>query len=465
MVARFLPKRVLLGLFGFAVLALTSADAKVTKSITAFNATTVGEAVFAETGATVTSGGPAAGIYGLYAFTGTEGAGVFGRSLNGPGVVAETRGSTSPALYALNLTTGSNPGPALLAIGRSGEAISAESNDDSGIVGITRSTTHQLAAGVSGSLITSDEKDSGSLGTSYAGVLGMAGKYGAGVYGLSTGGQAIVGYNDAVKETGNFTSQAALYGFSQAGPGLVAYSIGGHSPDGYTSDRHAALGGVSVEGSGLSVFSSRSAGAKIGNGSRYDTLYLSDDYTSGKNYAIQVYTPAADANALLLDNSGNLTIAGTFLAKNGTRTQTQNPRSDRLTYAAQSTQATVEDVGSAELVDGHASVALAADFRETIDGSSVYAVFLTPYGDNRGLYVAQRTAAGFVVRESQGGQATLAFDYRIVARQYGAATGRLPHAPAPMPDGLIEQRAAVSGNPDVMGPESQIVDPASPRIP
>jgi hypothetical protein len=96
------------------------------------------------------------------------------------------------------------------------------------------------------------------------------------------------------------------------------------------------------------------------------------------------------------------------------------------TYAVQQSEATVEDVGTAELVNGYAAVPIAADFRDTIDLSQRYEVFVTPAGDNRGLYVASRTPAGFVVREAQGGRSTLSFDYRIVARPYGKHLSRLP---------------------------------------
>jgi hypothetical protein len=52
-------------------------------------------------------------------------------------------------------------------------------------------------------------------------------------------------------------------------------------------------------------------------------------------------------------------------------------------------------------------------------------VFITPQGDTSSpLYVTQKTATGFVVRE-HGGSANVSFDYRIVAQPYGAKTQRL----------------------------------------
>ncbi len=75
-----------------------------------------------------------------------------------------------------------------------------------------------------------------------------------------------------------------------------------------------------------------------------------------------------------------------------------------------------EDFGSAQLHNGVAEVALLPSFLDTVDIQSGYHVFLTPVGDSRGLYVAQKTADGFEVREHGGGKSNIAFDYRLVAR-------------------------------------------------
>ena len=85
---------------------------------------------------------------------------------------------------------------------------------------------------------------------------------------------------------------------------------------------------------------------------------------------------------------------------------------------------TMEDFGEAQLVDGRAVVHLEPRFASTtIDGNYRYLVFLTPQGDTTGLYVAQKTADAFLVREHnetphlrERRTANVIFDYRIVAR-------------------------------------------------
>ena len=74
---------------------------------------------------------------------------------------------------------------------------------------------------------------------------------------------------------------------------------------------------------------------------------------------------------------------------------------------------------------GAATVALEPTFAETVNTAMEYHVFVTPKGDCKGLYVANETPAGFEVHELGGGQSTVAFDYRIVARRKGYESVRL----------------------------------------
>jgi hypothetical protein len=96
------------------------------------------------------------------------------------------------------------------------------------------------------------------------------------------------------------------------------------------------------------------------------------------------------------------------------------------TYASMAAEPMIEDTGEAALVDGRASVAIDPKFANVIDPRSTYVVLLTPEGDCRGLYVGNRTATGFTVRELQGGRANIGFAYRIVGKRFGVASQRLP---------------------------------------
>jgi hypothetical protein len=75
-----------------------------------------------------------------------------------------------------------------------------------------------------------------------------------------------------------------------------------------------------------------------------------------------------------------------------------------------------EDFGTAKLKRGRAVIRLDADFAKVIKRGD-YRVFVTPEGDCRGLYIRNRSAGTFEVRELGGGRSNVAFSYRIVGRR------------------------------------------------
>lgn len=94
-------------------------------------------------------------------------------------------------------------------------------------------------------------------------------------------------------------------------------------------------------------------------------------------------------------------------------------------YAVQSPENWFEDFGSGALNNGSATIALDSTFAQTINTGTEYHVFLTPNGDSKGLYVSQKTATSFEVREQGGGHSSIAFDYRVVAKRSGYENVRL----------------------------------------
>lgn len=74
-----------------------------------------------------------------------------------------------------------------------------------------------------------------------------------------------------------------------------------------------------------------------------------------------------------------------------------------------------EDAGSGRIVNGTAVIGLDSTFIQTVNTAIEYQVFLTPYGDCKGLYVTNRTANSFEVHELGGGTSSLSFGYRIMA--------------------------------------------------
>ena len=88
----------------------------------------------------------------------------------------------------------------------------------------------------------------------------------------------------------------------------------------------------------------------------------------------------------------------------------------RRLYSMESPESWFEDFGEASLRRGRASVRISADFAPFIHTKD-YHVFITPYGECGGLFVASRTRTAFEVRELNGGRNSIRFSYRIVAKR------------------------------------------------
>ncbi|HEY2476134.1 MAG TPA: hypothetical protein VGI19_15205 [Candidatus Cybelea sp.] len=124
------------------------------------------------------------------------------------------------------------------------------------------------------------------------------------------------------------------------------------------------------------------------------------------------------------DQNGNVYATGQFIG-GALRVHHRNGAREIATYSSESTQSTLEDVGTGRMMAGRGIILLDPAFAAMIDASNYY-VFLTPKGNNRGLYIAREGPRGFEVRESEGGRSTLAFDYRIVGQPIDEPTSRLP---------------------------------------
>jgi len=108
--------------------------------------------------------------------------------------------------------------------------------------------------------------------------------------------------------------------------------------------------------------------------------------------------------------------------------------------AIESPQNWFEDAGSAELVNGSVVVALDPDFIQTVNTALDYKVFPVPNGDCKGLYVTNKTATSFEVRELGGGTASIRFDYRIMALRKNYEKVRFAdHTNDPDPHKIMEE--------------------------
>jgi hypothetical protein len=229
-------------------------------------------------------------------------------------------------------------------------------------------------------------------GTAYPAVAGTAPSGGRGSAGL-------VGTT-----TSTYSNPAGVYG------------------EGYTSAN--GVMGVSSTTSYDGVFGVNDGGGLalggVNNSTTYPTLNLNNDTTSGSAPILNAIAPNYGNYGCTIFTNGNVVCSGTKSAV----VPIAGARKVAL-YAVEAPEVWFEDFGSSKLETGVATIALDPVFLQTVNANVAYHVFLTPGGDCKGLYVAQKTPTSFQVRELGGGESSVTFDYRIVARRKGYETLRM----------------------------------------
>jgi hypothetical protein len=239
------------------------------------------------------------------------------------------------------------------------------------------------------------------------------------------------GGGNAVGVLGHAEKSVGVWGRSTALPGVLG-----------TATAHAGVYGaapIGVVGDGSGGW----VGVEGISGSQYG-VYGHVDYKSPSDSMVGVFgaaavdlgggNPVGRAGVFVgpvdivdgdLRLDGNLVLWGTksVAAKHTDGTH-------RLLYCVESPESQFEDFGEAQLVKGAAKVKLDRDFAGVAD-TRHYHVFLTPYGDSKGLYVSARSRNGFVVREQGGGKSRLRFSYRVVAKRKHVATKRFQKVTRP----------------------------------
>jgi len=231
---------------------------------------------------------------------------------------------------------------------------------------------------------------------------------------------------------------AGVYGQIQSGNSVTAgnWATAGAGVWGDAGNSTAAYAGV------LGTADNQSGGAFFNNGPNYFTLYSGAGSTSG--YPFGAYNTANGNKGCGIDPQGDLFCTG---SKNAVVPIEGGKRKVALA-AIESPKNWFEDFGSEQLSNGSAVVQLEAQFAQTVNARVEYHVFLTPNGDCKGLYVTNKTATSFEVRELGGGSSSVSFDYRIVALRKDYETIRMKdHTNDPDPSKMPAPSAAPVSNP------------------
>ena len=377
-------------------------------------------------------GSPGIGVYG---YDSTQlGTGVFGLGLTGvsgsdngtaggTGVLGEDGSTTGYGVYGVGATGvyGRGFGVGLGGTGVYGTGtpgVYGTDNGAAGGIGVSGADTSGGGTGVYGSgEIGVEGRDTGAGGigvygfdgsTSGIGVLASGGSFG--VFGVGFNGPGVYGASQASQLGG-------LFG------GAVEGQIGNGS--GTTPPYYSGVWGDVASIAGESIAVVGTAGENFGaffenNGSNYTSLIAQNNAASSSSALVFESFGGHFGGKCTIDVSGNLTCSGTVKAV----VEVEGARKVAV-YSMQSPENWFEDAGSGQLSGGSAQIEFDPTFAQTVNAGVEYHVFLTPKGDCRGLYVANESAKGFEVHELGGGNSSIAFDYRIMAKRAGYENVRL----------------------------------------
>jgi hypothetical protein len=331
-----------------------------------------------------------------------DGRGVHGHSIENDGVVGTSGASNKSGVVGINDknvgVSGSGSVAGVLGNSSGGNGVEGDSSLGVGVLG--KSNTGNGVVGLS-------DSDSGVSGTSNSGV---------GVAGGSEGNDGVVGTSNAgAGVKGQAATGVGVYGLSTSGDGVRGdglIGVVGHAkPIGGRS-------GVGVQGgAGDGIAVSGVAGLKgVGVlGASSDPRFPGRHGTAGVFLGALIVHGAKSAAVPYPDGS------------------------HRLLYSLESPESWFEDFGEGRLKDGKGKINLDPDFAKVVKTDKFH-VFMTSYGDSRGLYVTNRTSKGFEVREQQGGKSSLTFSYRVVAKRKDIEGKRLAKVTLPPVPSLPKER-------------------------
>jgi hypothetical protein len=146
------------------------------------------------------------------------------------------------------------------------------------------------------------------------------------------------------------------------------------------------------------------------------------NFSTGVAFQARANSPAVAAGFFV----GNVSVFGSLGVTGGKFAVVKSADGKyHAMHAVEAPEAWFEDVGTARLTNGAATVALDPQFAQHIRTDD-YHVFLTPGADSKGLYVTNRSATGFTVREQQAGTSDVSFSWRVMAKRGDIKDERLP---------------------------------------
>jgi hypothetical protein len=280
-------------------------------------------------------------------------------------------------------------------------------------------------------------RNEGGIGVFGVGGAGDGGSAsGPGVFGQSDTAQGVVGVTAA-------TANSAVLGFNSSTAGPAVGTFGRcDSPAG------AGVVGQNLNGDGVAGFSNTGTGVSGTTGGMVGVYGLGPNIGvegEGGGVGVLGFSPtghgvigiAPTRGKFAGSFTGNVQITGTLTVFSGAKSAAVRTGKNeyRRLYTMESPESWFEDFGEGALRRGRATVRISTDFAPLVRTGN-YHVFITPYGDCGGLFVANRSRTQFEVRELNGGKSNVRFSYRIIAKRKDIPGKRLekltlPDLPGP----------------------------------
>jgi hypothetical protein len=136
----------------------------------------------------------------------------------------------------------------------------------------------------------------------------------------------------------------------------------------------------------------------------------------------------ANTYAFIAGRSGNTDYGILSTGVKSTMVKDEENR-NRIMYCTEAPEVLFQDVGTGQLVSGQAHIKIDPLLARNIhvSESKPLKVFIQLEGDCKGVYVTNKSAAGFDVIELQGGRSNTPFTYQIIANRANTtdAAGRV----------------------------------------
>ena len=343
------------------------------------------------------SGGAGDGVYGQS----ERGNGVFGLTISAADAVHAEQGGSGRAVNAINYGTGA---------GVRAESFFSDSYSVHAVDGAASVYADNRVARNDAIIADTNDPLSNSLWARNTDILGttiLAGSGGLNVYPGATG-------------TGIAGSGRRLGVFGYAGDGYAIPANTGNAAGQFTldSDRNPATNALNNGTRASAIIAGFDSvtpdGIQANQNSYFGGYFAGGNHNNGiPSYAYAGMRYNANANG----------IAGTDykIIGNGTNSTIIRDKSNtpRILFSAEAPEILFEDYGTGKLVNGIAQIKIDPILKDAIyvDEKHPLKVFIQLEGECNGVFVTNKSADGFTVKELAGGTSNISFSYHLVANR------------------------------------------------